>query len=352
MSSSMASPAGRTLEVIDGRADATAWDAFLENAANSTACHLAAWDAVMENVLGHRSMRMVAVEDDGTWAAVLPLVEVRSRIFGNYLVSMPFLNDGGPVGHDRGRRRLAEAALALATERNVDLLELRGRSPMPGPLSASSRKIRVDLDLPDTVEALWENGLKSKLRSQIRRPMREGMTARFGAEQVDAFYEVFARNMRDLGTPVLPLRFFEAIATRLGAAALIGCVYHEERPIAAGFGLRWQDEVEITWASSVREFDRLAPNMLLYWRFLERAIEDGHRRFNFGRCTRDSGTHRFKRQWGGADVDLPWAMWSPDATAATPTPDGRFMRVAVRAWQRLPLGVANRLGPRVARQIP
>lgn len=336
------------VRIID-TSDATAWDAFLEGREGATFSHLAGWDGPMAE-LGHRVLRTVAMDGSGNWLAVLPLVHVRSRIFGNYLVSMPFLNDGGPVGEAAGREALVEKAIERAAALRVDLLELRTREAVAG-LDTRTRKVTVLLDLPDSRDELWEDVFRSKLRSQIRRPMKEGMEARFGPDQLDAFYGVFARNMRDLGTPVLPRAFFEATVQGLGEGTLVGAVYHEGRPVATGFGLRYGEELEMTWASSLREYDRLAPNMLLYWSFMEACIERGVGRFNFGRCTPGGGTHRFKRQWGGTDVPLPWGQWSPRGVSATPNPEGGF-GLAVKVWQRLPLALTNRLGPRISRGIP
>jgi FemAB-related protein (PEP-CTERM system-associated) len=249
----------------------------------------------------------------------------------------------------------------------VDLLELRWRraalgiaesaDPEEAPgvtngLSITARKVAVLLPLPATADSLWEDSLRSKVRSQIRRPLKEGFEARFGAEQIDPFYEVFARNMRDLGTPVLPKRLFESLPRLFGESVAVAVVYDDRTPIAAGCGFFHGGEFEITWASSLREYSRAAPNMLLYWRMLEAAIDRGATTFNFGRCTRGSGTHRFKLQWGGHDELMPWAAWSPDGRSATPNPDQTKYRLATSAWARLPVGVTRLLGPPLARRIP
>jgi predicted N-acyltransferase len=180
------------------------------------------------------------------------------------------------------------------------------------------------------------------------------MTTRFGPRELDAFYRVFSRGMRDLGTPVLPRAFFEHIVAELGDRVELAVVYLDDVPVAAGCGFVWRDEFEITWAASLREYNRMAPNMLLYWSLMERMIERGMQVFNFGRCTPGGGTHRFKKQWGDAyDVPLPWAQWSPTGVAATPNAEGRpLFRYATQAWSRLPLAVANLLGPPLARNLP
>jgi len=329
------------------------WDALVAAHPEGTACHLAGWRHVMADALGHETLYRIAVDAEGRRRGVLPLVHVRSRLFGSYLLSMPFLNDGGPLGPPAARAALGETAVAEARRRRVDLLELRGRTPVPGDaFSTSDRKLTVLMELGDSSETLWEEGLRSKVRSQVRRPMKEGMTARFGHDLLDPFYEVFSRTMRDLGTPVLPRRFFASIAEHLREHVIFCSVEREGMPLAAGCGFLWNGEYEITWAGSLREASRMAPNMLLYWSLMEESIRRGAHTFNFGRCSPDSGTHRFKRQWGGDDLPLPWSQWSADGVAATPNPDSPKYRLATNVWSRLPVAVTNRLGPPLARLLP
>lgn len=327
------------------------WNDFVRADPTSTFCHLHGWRHVMGEVLGHRTHHRVARGGDGGLVGLLPLVEVKSLIFGHYLVSMPFLNYGGPLGPPEVRRGLAEESRRLAADLGVDLLELRDRHEIPGDLEVSHRRITVVLELPDDPEVLWMD-LKGKVRSQVRRPRKAGMTARVGGQEVDAFYEVFTQHMRDLGTPVLPRSLFDALLDAFPEEVEFCAVYHEDQPVAAGCGFRHHDEFEITWASALRDFSREAPNMLLYWTLIERTIERGGTAFNFGRCTPGSGTHRFKSQWGGDDVPLYWSQWSKDGRDATPSPEEGIFETATTVWSKLPLPVANALGPFLSRQIP
>ena len=327
------------------------WDAFVRQA-GGTACHWAGWRNVLESVFGHECHYLAARDDGGTLAGVLPLVRVRSVLFGHYLVSMPYLNYGGPLGSAAAVRALAGRATEMAQADRVKRLELRSRVPLPLELPASHRKITVVLDLtPGDPDAVFE-GFDSKLRSQVRRPRKEGVEVRFGRDQVEPFYRVFAQHMRDLGTPVMPRRYFEAIADTFGDAAWFACAWLGGEPIACGAGFRWNDEVEITWASSLRAHSRIAPNMALYWAFMERATEEGVRIFNFGRCTPGSPTHRFKRQWGGRDEPLWWYGASRRAGEGTPSPTDGAYSWGPRLWRRLPERVATALGPRIVRGIP
>ena len=245
--------------------------------------------------------------------------------------------------------------LAWAEGAGLDRLVLRDRTPLdegPAPVVAEASKVTVLLDLPARAEELW-SALDGKVRNQVRRPLKDGMEVRFGPGEMPSFYGVFARNMRDLGTPVLPRGLFEALPRAFPERCVFGTVRAGVRVVAAGCGFRFRDEFEMTWASSLREFNRTAPNMLLYWRFMERMIADGVRVFNFGRCTPGSGTHRFKMQWGGRDLPLPWHRWPHGAAAVTPRTDaGGPLALASALWLRLPVPLANRVGPPIARRLP
>ena len=336
------------LRVARADADDPRWDAFVRDATESTFCQLSGWRHVVEDVLGREYIPLVAVTLDGEWRGVLPLVRVRSAFLGHSLISMPYVNYGGPLGTPAAQRVLVDEAVAEAQRSRAGLLQIRCRPQLAGRRSADEKKVMVLLELPDTADELWLR-LPSKVRSQVRRPQKEGMTFRCGSDQLSAFYDVFARNMRDLGTPVYPRRFFEAVAATF-PEAVFGAVYHRGRPIGAAAGFVWHGEFEITWASCIRDYNRLAPNMLLYWSFMEEMIRRGVKVFNFGRSTPGASTHRFKTQWGGQDVPLRWIEWSarPDAGNG-PSP---LARAASAAWQRLPLPVANRLGPPLAGRLP
>lgn len=329
------------------------WDAVAGGHPGFTHFHRYGWKDIVAGVFGHQCLYMGARAADGRLAAVLPLVRVKSLLFGHYLVSMPFLNYGGPLGSDEGIRMLADAAAFEARRSGAGLLELRSRVELPVSLPVSHRKITVVLDLPGDTEALMKS-FPSKLRSQVRRPTKEGVTVQFGADQVEPFFRVFSRHMRDLGTPALPLAWFQAIARRFPEDAWFACAWLDGEPVSAGAGFRWGSELEMTWAASLSSHNRIAPNMLLYWAFMERAIAEGISRFNFGRCTPDSGTHRFKRQWGAQDEPLWWYQVAAEGKerAQTPSPDQGAYAWGPKIWKHLPLPVATALGPTIVRSIP
>lgn len=326
------------------------WDDFVRASDGATFCHLADWRPVIADSMGHEPVYLVARDEAGEMIGALPMFRLRSRLFGDRLISMPILNYGGPLGQPHGLSALLDAALEKARRSGARDLELRAREPITSELTVTDRKVTVLLPLPDDAEELWK-AFKSKVRSQVRRPMKEDMRARFGSEQLHPFYDVYSRNMRDLGTPVLPKSLFESIARAFGDDVIFAAIYHGEVPVAAGAGFIFGGEFEITWASALREYNRYAPNMLLYWSLMEEVIRRGANTFNFGRCTPGEGTHRFKLQWGGYDQPLPWLSWPPNKDPESSEP-GRAVRFASSIWQKLPLGVTNRLGPAVARQLP
>jgi FemAB-related protein (PEP-CTERM system-associated) len=324
------------------------WDEFVRRSPGGTHCHLHGWRHVIERVFGHECTYLAARDDAGALAGVLPLVRVRSLLFGHYVISMPFLNYGGPLGTAEAVAALA--AHAVAQRDGAALLELRSAVPQPLSLPVSHRKVTVVLDLPaGDPGRLWLE-LPAKVRNQVRRPQRDGVAVRFGLDEVEPFFAVFSRHMRDLGTPTQSRHFFQAVAGAFPQDVWFGCAYLRGRPVAAGCGFRWARQFEMTWAASLRAYRRSAPNMALYWAFMERAASEGLDLFDFGRCTPGSSTHRFKRQWGSRDVSLWWYQAGP--RAATPSPRDGPWALGPVVWRRLPLAVATALGPRIVRYLP
>ena len=327
------------------------WDEFASRQPGYTHFHCLRWRTLIAKVFGHECIYLAARDIEDQLIGVLPLVRVRSLMFGHYLVSMPFLNYGGPLGTTAGIKALVDAAVAIAQREKVKLLELRCRIPLQISLEPSHRKITVLRDLPSDPDELFRQ-FDAKLRSQIRRPQKEGVTVKFGSDQVAPFFKVFAQHMRDLGTPAQPLRFFREIARQFPEDCWFACAYLSDQPVAAGCGFRFGNEFEMTWASSLRTYNREAPNMLLYWACMQRAIHDGARVFNFGRCTPGTGTHRFKVQWGGRDEPLWWYDFATAGDTTTPSPDDAAYRWGPRVWRRLPQSIATTVGPSIVRYIP
>lgn len=345
-----------SVQVSPFEGETSDWDRFVRAQAGWTHFHLHGWRTVVSRVFRHECIYLAARDvTTGEIVGVLPLVRVRSLVFGHYLMSMPFLNYGGPLGTPEAVRALTAEAVRLAAAGGVKLLELRNRGELPIDLPVSHRKLTVVLDLPEKADTLW-TAMPGKLRSQIKRPKKEGVEVRHGLDQVSAFYHVFAHHMRDLGTPAMPKKFFETIAQTFPEDVRVAVAYHDGQPVACGYGFLWNGEFEISWASALRSHKAMSPNMLVYWELMEQAIQSGATLFNFGRCSPDSGTHRFKKQWGSRDEQLWWYQYgravSSTGAAATPSQDGGVFALASRAWQRIPVPIATRVGPSIVRFIP
>lgn len=338
------------LSIVDATDDSAAtWNAFVEAHPHGSTFHRWEWRNVYRDVYGHQAPYLAAYAGSEL-RGVLPLVRVKSLLFGHYLVSLPFVSYGGPLGDAEAQRALTSAVAGIA--RGAKLVELRSRVPLDTSLTPVSRKITVLLDLvPNDYEATFKR-FDSKLRSQVRRGEKEGVVVRFGREQAAAYHQVFAEHMRDLGSPAHGLRFFERLADALGDRAWIGVAYLGNEPVAAGFAIENGTEVEISWASALRRYSKVAPNMALYGAFIRRACEQGFSVFNFGRCTEDSGTHKFKKQWGSRDERLPWYQLGASGEATPPNPDQGAFATAVRVWQHLPLAVTTPMGARLIGGIP
>jgi len=330
------------------------WDAYVNAHPEATGYHLWGWRDVVSRAFGHQT-QYLAVEDEGRVVGVLPLVLFRSRVFGRFVVSMPFLNYGGVLADSEAAAwRLLEAAVEEARRAGASHLELRHTARrMFEELPSKSHKVGMRLALAETAERQWE-AIDRKLRNQVRKADKSDLTVRRGgAELLDAFYDVFAWNMRDLGTPVYAKRFFAEVLAAFPRHTRVLTVALGNRPIAGSIVFRYRRIMEVPWASSLREFNHLSANVRLYWEMLQLAIDEGCTVFDFGRSTPNEGTYRFKEQWGAQPVPLVWEYWMadgqalPDLSPANPKYDA-----AISVWRKLPVGLTRWLGPQIVRNIP
>ena len=345
-------------------ADHPAWEGFVARHPRATAYHHPAWLGAVEQAYGHRGW-LVSAWQDGTLLGVLPVCQLR-RPGRDSLVSLPFCDLGGPLslGED-SHSALSEGARALLEDLGIGRIEIRERGlPLdeasvrePDP-ELPGEKVSMLVDLPDTPEALFD-GFRAKLRSQIRKAGKNGLAASVetGPDAIEAFYPVFAANMRRLGSPVHSKAWFQALREGFGEQLLVGLVRLEDRVVAAGIVLVQGRQACIPWASTLARYNHLAPNMLLYWQCLSESTRLGCPQFDFGRSTLGEGTYRFKRQWGAWPLELQWQYWHPDGRVTNAMRSGpgklaQHSRHLVEAcWQRLPLALANRIGPHVRKHI-
>lgn len=338
----------------DSEADGAGWDAFVASRPDATPAHRFGWLRVIKDSFGHKVFPLAVSGPDGRVRGVLPLIRLKSRLFGTFLVSVPFLNYGGVLAEDApaGELLLTEAD-RLMRENGASHVELRQAGRGVAELPTRSHKVSMHLPLADDEDAQWK-ALDAKVRNQVRKAVKSGLSARIGgSELLDGFYGIFARNMRDLGTPVYAKSFFAHVLEKFPGQSSIILVTGQDRDMAAGLTVWDRGRLEIPWASSIREFNALCPNNLLYWEAIKQAIGLGLACMDFGRSSPDSGTYKFKAQWGAKPLALHWQYLlaegrdMPDLTPANP----RY-QAAIRLWKRLPVPVTKAIGPWLVRNIP
>lgn len=331
------------------------WDAFVARHPEASIYLRSGWSMLAGEVFRHSTLFIEARDGCGTLLGVLPVVRQRG-LLGDFATSIPFFNYGGALAdtHDIALQLMGHAREHVKNL-GCSYLELRDVHARAGDWLVRTDKVSMILDLPATDEALAKQ-LGSKLRSQIKRADRESVAVRKGgAELLEAFYAVFAQNMRDLGTPVYPRKFFRSILARFPENTQLLVVDHRGRPAAAGFLVFDAQRAEIPWAACRADTKPLGMNMKLYWEVLSTCIARGCTSFDFGRSTVDSGTFKFKKQWGARPLQLHWHRWErkpATADASGARSEGRLMQYASAAWQRLPVPVANVLGPLVSPSLP
>lgn len=302
----------------------------------------------------HRVFVLEASEA-GQVVGYLPLVFMKSMLFGKRLVSMPYVNTSGVETHDgEAGIKLVDEAIKLAGDLHAKSLELRHeeKNNHQALSEPATQKIHMRLDLPKTTEQLWK-GFDPKVRNQVRKGEKNELTVTWGGnEQLLAFYEIFAQNMRDLGTPVFSLSFFRSIISTFPNDAEFCVVRKGDKAIAAALLLHGKGITEVPSASSLREFNSTCANMLMYWHLLQRAVGRGQAVFDFGRSSPDSPTHQFKKQWGADPHQAVWQYYLRTGTASDMRPDNPKYRLMIRTWKKLPVWLTRVIGPSISRVIP
>ncbi len=335
-----------------------AWDSYVIHHKAGYYYHLSGWQEVIAGAYGLPTKFWWCHESSGEVVGVLPMVHVKHRLFGNSLVSMPYLDGGGILADTAAAKmKLFSAAQEFAARAGIPQIEWRGLNPEQageaGPTGIAAvgpTKVRMVLPLPENSEVLF-NRFKSKLRSQLRKPLKAGLTFAWGGpEKIIDFYRVFKINMRDLGSPIHSQAFFLSLARIFKDYCQVGVVYCEGKPVAAGIIFGFGETVSVPWASSLRTYNHLAPNMLLYWEFLKYAADHNFTFFDFGRSSRDSGTYTFKQQWGAIPQPLNWQRLQLRPGKTGEGPRDRFSNF-IKLWQKLPLPLTVFLGPKVRKYI-
>ncbi len=344
----------QSVRLASGTSDQAHWEAFVNRHPESTAYHAWEWQHVFEKTFGWGSYYLIA-EKDGDISGVLPLIWQRNWPGTSVLSSIPHLKGGGILADsiEAAEGLLAEAK-QLALRSKVDCLELRHASLLEPCMALPARtdKVTFVLALEQDEEKMLKV-LDKKTCNMVRKSMSHGMTVEFDSEGcLDEFYQIFCRNMRELGSPAYSKRLFSEIRNAMPKNTHICLVRHQGKVIAGALLFGFRRTIEAIWASSLYKYLDLKPNMFMYWQMFRFASEHGYDFFDFGRCSIDSGTFRFKKQWGAQEMPLYWHQWRPDGAAiAQPKAASSTYRLASWIWQRTPLLVTNSLGPHLIKRL-
>jgi len=388
--------------------EASIWDAYVQTHPQATLYHLYAWKNVIERAYGNKSYYFIAIETEKCGivnnadnleenekaitpvdltktidrprlrntryqvVGVLPLIHLKHFLFGNRLISIPYFDLGGILTDNyKIEYELLLAAFELAKKLNASNIEFRQSQPIrdinesklntfvnSAPRNCSitcatkTHKVRMLMRLPNSSEELMK-AFKSKLRSQIKKSLKEGLKPKIGGfELIDDFYEVFAVNMRDLGSPVHSKKLIRNVLDNFPQRARIIIVYAGKKPIAGSILIAFRDIAENPWSSALRSYNRQSPNMLLYWTMLEYASDTGRNWFDFGRSTIGGGTYRFKKQWGATPQPLNWFyIFCGNSNFEGSVSENSVYENAVRLWKHLPVSATRVIGPMIRKHI-
>jgi FemAB-related protein (PEP-CTERM system-associated) len=327
------------------------WDAFVRSCPQATFFHLSGWKDILENVLGHPTFYLYAESSDGI-EGVLPLGHVRSWLFGNALISVPFLVYGGVAARtEQARIALEDEAERIALSLGVDYLEMRNLSRRRRDWLTKDLYVTFQKALhPDPDENF--KAIPRKQRAVVRKGIASGLVSLIDPD-VDRFFEAYAASVHNLGTPVLPKRYFAAVKEKFGEACEVLTVTTSDgRPASSVLSFYFRDEVLPYYGGGPAASRELHANDFMYWELMRRATERGIRMFDYGRSKIGTGSYSFKKNWGFEPEPLPYQYRLVKAGAVpNVSPANAKYRLMVETWKRLPFGVTKKLGPLVARYL-
>ena len=338
-------------------ANITEYQSFVDEHPHATPYHASAWGMAVEKSYGF-SARYFGLMANNELVAVMPGVLMKTLKGKRLLCSLPYCDMGGILADTQAD---ADALKALVTEyvsskgwefEYRDTVKFSNEEPSE---VADGTKVRMLYELLDNVDDQMTS-FKPKLRSQIKKAIKNGISAHVIAspedEALDQFYEAFAINMRDLGSPVHSKQWFKSIFAEYGNNAFLVLVNFEDKCVGGGIVIHSNGKAVIPWASTLRDYNKLAPNMLLYWEVLSEVIRRGINNFDFGRSGYNEGTYRFKKQWGAQACPLQWETLSNKQLVNEVLSEKSSLRASVEnMWQKMPVGLTTTLGPKIRKYI-
>ena len=336
---------------LAGAGDAARWDAFVERCPEATFFHRFGWKEVIETAFRHRTFYFLA-ERDAEIVGVLPLAEVKSRLFGHSLASLPFCVYGGVAVTDAAAvPALHAAARSLADELGVDHLELRNRAAREPDWPRQDLYVTFRKEILPQVEANML-AIPRKQRAMVRKGIQRGLRSELDAS-VDRFFALYADNVHRHGTPAQSKRYFEALLRVFGKdAEVLTVLGPDDTPVSSVLSFYFRDEVLPYYAGDAVAARELAANDFKYWELMRRACERGLRVFDYGRSKRETGSFDFKKNWGFEPESLHYEyVLRRGESVPQNNPSNAKYRTMIAVWRRLPRPVASALGPWIVRGL-
>jgi len=329
-----------------------AWDEFVTAHPDGTFFHLSAWAGVIKAAFGHRPY-YVFTERAGAITGVLALVHLKS-LFGNSLIATPFCVYGGPLAADsESAAALSAHAIALMGSTGAQVLEFRDRDPQ-APDAAWQTRSDLYVTFRKAISADHDANMKAiprKQRAMVRKGIQNGLTASV-ERSIDPLYGVYAESVRNLGTPVYSRRYFQLLLDAFPQSADIVTIREQETPVASVLNFYFRDEVLPYYGGGTRRARGVAANDFMYWSVMRHAADRGCRLFDFGRSKRGTGSYDFKRNWGFTPEPMHYRFHlGPGGKVPDLNPLNPKFRLFIAGWRRLPLPIANLLGPHIVRGI-
>jgi FemAB-related protein (PEP-CTERM system-associated) len=335
----------------DTKEAAAEWDRFVASRPDSTFFHLSGWREMVRRSFGHACPYLVSREE-GALGAIMPLTEINSRLFGHSLIGNGFCVGGGPLaaGADALAAVLKEAE-AFGRARKVGYIELRD-CDAAGPGWQARSDLYAGFEGPiarDEADNLKQ--IPRKQRAVVRKALEQGFEISI-ERTIRPFFDLYARTLRDHGTPILPRHFYENLLTVFGEACEILTVRKDGVPISSVLSFFYRDKVLPYYTGSLVEARRSGANDMMYWALMRRAVERGASVFDFGRSKVGTGPYSFKSNWGFTPrpITHQYLLLGRDTLPNLNPTNPRYAKL-IAAWQRLPLPVANAISPFISRSL-
>lgn len=329
-----------------------AWDSYVNQHPDATVYHRSAWKSVIEDSMGYPASYLMAFKKDKV-VGVYPLFILSTGLFGIMGVSLPYVNYGGILADNlEVEKLLIDEAEIIGRKAGCRYIELRQRFPLKYELPSSQHKVTSVIPLHGGAEEVFSR-IHQNVRNKIRKSKKNGVIIQQGVEYLSEFYDVYARNLRDLGTPVITRRFFEHVVDKLPEHIRVYRATRQGKTIGAKIVLIDKKTFYFEWSASIRESLRYAPVNAMNWAAIEDACAAGCERIDFGRSTADSTHQDFKKYWGVESRIMPLAyqLLNCDEIPGLNKENPKFA-LAMALWKRLPVSLIRLIGPPIARRLP